>query len=129
MPKFVGSNARGLLEGLLRREAAKRLGTAGDAPQVRRHRFFRGLDFRRVLARGYTPEFTPPMRDESDTTNFDTAFTDEPVRDSAGNIDLVLDTQALEEASVGWDTAPAAPGAAAAPAQPASPELATDALR
>ena len=51
VPKFVGSAARSLLEGLLQREVPRRLGTKGDAARVRRHRFFRGHDFARVLAR------------------------------------------------------------------------------
>ena len=57
----------------------KRLGTVGDAAKVRRHRFFRGRDWARVLARGYAPLYTPPLKDAADTANFDSAFTDEPV--------------------------------------------------
>ena len=79
IPRSVRGAARSLLEALLRREVAKRLGTVGDAAKVRRHRFFRGRDWARVLARGYTPLFTPLLTDAADTANFDAAFTDEPV--------------------------------------------------
>jgi hypothetical protein len=58
---------------------SKRLGTVGGAAMVSRHRFFRGRDWARVLARGYVPLFTPPLKDAADTANFDSAFTDEPV--------------------------------------------------
>ena len=79
IPRSVRGAARSLLEALLRREVPKRLGTVGDAAKVRRHRFFRGRDWARVLARGYTPLFTPLLTDAADTANFDAAFTDEPV--------------------------------------------------
>lgn len=108
IPKSVGAAARSLLEALLRREVPKRLGTAGDAERVRRHRFFRSVDFAKVLARGYAPAFKPPLKDSSDTANFDATFTDEPVLDSISASDpaAVLGERHAEaaEAFVGWDS-------------------------
>ena len=93
----------------------KRLGTVGDAAKVRRHRFFRGRDWARVLARGYAPLYTPPLKDAADTANFDTAFTDEPVlstsrpdpgSDPGPEPSTALSGEHGEAASifVGWDT-------------------------
>ena len=54
--------------------------------QVRKQQFFRPLDFRKVLARAYTPEFRPSLLSAADTTNFDSTFTDENPTDSVGNL-------------------------------------------
>ncbi len=86
LPNALPRTARALLEGLLRREPAQRLGSAGDAEQVRKQQFFRPLDFRKVLARAYTPEFRPSLLSAADTTNFDSTVTDENPSDSVGNL-------------------------------------------
>ena len=114
-PRSLRGAARSLLEALLRRDVPKRLGTVGDAAKVRRHRFFRGRDWARVLARGYAPLYTPTLKDAADTANFDSAFTDEPVlstsRPDPGSDPGPEPSAALlgehgEAASVfvGWDT-------------------------
>ena len=112
-PRSLRGAARSLLEALLRRDVPKRLGTVGDAAKVRRHRFFRGRDWARVLARGYAPLFTPPLKDAADTANFDSAFTDEPVLSTRSRPDpgpeppaALLGERDDEAASpfVGWDT-------------------------
>ena len=107
-PRSLRGAARSLLEALLRRDVPKRLGTVGDAAKVRRHRFFRGRDWARVLARGYAPLFTPPLKDAADTANFDSAFTDEPVLSTRSRPDPGSDPgpEHDEAASpfLGWDT-------------------------
>jgi hypothetical protein len=39
------------------------------------HEFFRGVDFRKVLALGYKPPFVPVVQNPEDTNNFDGQFT------------------------------------------------------
>ena len=55
LPNALPRTARASLGVALRREPAQRLGSAGDAEQVRKQQFFRPLDFRKVLARAYAP--------------------------------------------------------------------------
>jgi hypothetical protein len=71
-----------IISGLLERKVAERLGSGpGDAAELKASEFLSTLDFDRVLARGYTPEFRPPeQRDETDVRNFDREFTEEGVR-------------------------------------------------
>ena len=84
--KHVGRAAKALLCGLLTRDPLRRLGAKGAA-QIRRHAFFRPLDFGRVRHRGYTPQFVPPLIGASpslralDTSNFDPSFTAEDPND------------------------------------------------
>ena len=115
-PRSLRGAARSLLEALLRRDVPKRLGTVGDAAKVRRHRFFRGRDWARVLARGYAPLFTPPLKDAADTANFDSAFTDEPVLSTRSRADpgsdpgpeppaaLLGEHDEAASPFLGWDT-------------------------
>lgn len=54
-----------------------------DADELKRSAFFRVLDFDRVMALGYEPEFKPPAsKSESDVSNFDPEFTKEKAADS-----------------------------------------------
>ena len=50
---------------------------------MKRTAFFNALDFDRVLARGYEPEFRPPSTtSQADVRNFDPEFTAEAAADS-----------------------------------------------
>ena len=61
---------------------ADRLGSGPtDAQELKQTEFLSVLDFDRVIAKGYQPEFRPPeQRDDTDVRNFDTEFTQEGVR-------------------------------------------------
>ena len=60
------------------------------ASELRAHPYFSGLDWRRVLARGYEPEFRPPAQaDPTAAAHFDKEFTDQLPQDSVV-VDSVL---------------------------------------
>ncbi len=63
---------------------ASRLGSGPTgAEEVKRSSFFSTLDFARVLAREYSPEFVPPTASSAtDAINFDKEFTEEAPADS-----------------------------------------------
>ena len=90
-PPTVSPIAEDLLRKLLNRNPAERLGSQG-AQQIKEHPFFRDVDWRRLLAKKYTPPFRPNVASAHDTSNFDDEFTNEiPV-------DSVADTSQLSEA-------------------------------
>ena len=66
---------------LLRKSPERRLGnTPRDAWDVRRHAFFRMLDWDALLHRKLQPPFRPNVRGAYDVSNFDPEFTrDKPV--------------------------------------------------
>ena len=83
--------ARDLIRGLLMRDPAQRLGSSRTegADEIRRHPFFKGLDWAELEARRVEPPFRPRPagsssggdaagRLGSDTANFDATFTSEP---------------------------------------------------
>lgn len=80
----VSDSAKETLRGLLERKVSDRLGSGvTDADELKRSAFFRVLDFDRVMALGYEPEFKPPAsKSESDVSNFDPEFTKEKAADS-----------------------------------------------
>ena len=75
----ASAEARDLIRGLLQRDPAARLGSrAGGAEDIRRHPFFKGVDWVALEALKVEPPFKPKVESETDITNFDTSFTSEP---------------------------------------------------
>eukprot|EP00698_Gefionella_okellyi_P005112 TRINITY_DN14693_c0_g1_i1.p1 TRINITY_DN14693_c0_g1~~TRINITY_DN14693_c0_g1_i1.p1 ORF type:complete len:441 (+),score=98.79 TRINITY_DN14693_c0_g1_i1:75-1397(+) len=93
-PPHLTPEARRLLTGLLERDPPKRLGSGGgDMDEIKREPFFAGLDFDKVMARGYKPQFRPSLKTgETDTSNFDEVFTTEKA------VDSVVDSRLSETA-------------------------------
>lgn len=77
----VSNGAKDFLRRILERSVSGRLGSNGDAAEVKNTEFFSTLDFDRVVAREYEPEFKPPetVGDPTAATNFDSEFTSEVV--------------------------------------------------
>jgi serine/threonine protein kinase len=83
-PSHISAEAKRLLLGLLEREAPKRLGSSpADMDDNKQEPFFAGLDWDKIMKRGYKPAFKPAVKEGSaDTSNFDEAFTSEKAIDS-----------------------------------------------
>eukprot|EP00741_Cyanophora_paradoxa_P017873 tig00021035_g17262.t1 len=77
VPPHVKPAARDLLQGLLERDAARRLGSGPGGPaEVLEHAWFAGVDWSRLLSKEIRPPFKPlPTSHPADTANFDSAFT------------------------------------------------------
>lgn len=82
-PSYVSPSSRSLLEGLLRRDPALRLGaSAQDADEIKRHPFFFGIDWLAVYSRRLTPPFKPNVTSQTDVKYFDREFVDMPTINS-----------------------------------------------
>uniref|UniRef100_A0A671RIK5 protein kinase C n=1 Tax=Sinocyclocheilus anshuiensis TaxID=1608454 RepID=A0A671RIK5_9TELE len=63
-------------ESLLQKNPEKRLGAGEqDANEVKRHRFFQGIDWEALLAKRVKPPFLPSIKAPADVSNFDEEFT------------------------------------------------------
>lgn len=84
-PSYVSEEARDLLRKLLTLNPAARLGSRDDGSEVRRHLFFRHVDWQMVTFREIFPPIRPCQTDDTieEATNFDIEFT----RISIGSID------------------------------------------
>ncbi|KAI8911685.1 kinase-like domain-containing protein [Gorgonomyces haynaldii] len=73
-----------LLKKLLNRDGNARLGVNGPQ-EIKAHPFFASVDWRKLLARQYTPPFRPNVASATDTSNFDEEFTSEAATDSVSD--------------------------------------------
>ncbi|KAJ9657152.1 hypothetical protein H2198_004510 [Neophaeococcomyces mojaviensis] len=84
LPYFLSPDAKDLLTRLLRKEPKKRLGVGpGDFQIIKKHRFFRKIDWAKLERRELEPPIKPLITDPSLGENFDKQFTD---RDLSGYV-------------------------------------------
>ncbi|CAM4478570.1 hypothetical protein PO909_015587 [Leuciscus waleckii] len=77
-PRFLSSEAIGILRRLLRRNPERRLGSSEkDAEDVKKQPFFRNMDWEALLLRKLPPPFLPSIGGKEDVSNFDEEFTTE----------------------------------------------------
>ncbi|XP_071011018.1 serine/threonine-protein kinase N2-like isoform X2 [Oncorhynchus clarkii lewisi] len=77
-PRFLSTEAISIMRRLLRRNPERRLGAGEkDAEEVKKHPFFRSVDWDGLLAKKVRPEFIPTIKGREDVSNFDDEFTSE----------------------------------------------------
>ncbi|XP_043941567.1 serine/threonine-protein kinase N2 [Protopterus annectens] len=77
-PRFLSTEAISVMRRLLRRNPERRLGASErDAEDVKKHPFFRTVDWNALLAKKVKPPFVPTIRGREDVSNFDEEFTSE----------------------------------------------------
>uniref|UniRef100_A0A8C1MM13 protein kinase C n=1 Tax=Cyprinus carpio TaxID=7962 RepID=A0A8C1MM13_CYPCA len=77
-PRFLSTEAISVMRRLLRRNPERRLGAGErDAEDVKKHLFFRNIDWDGLLAKKVKPPFVPTIQSSSDVSNFDDEFTSE----------------------------------------------------
>ncbi|KAF8464003.1 kinase-like domain-containing protein [Kalaharituber pfeilii] len=98
-PEVVPNDAKSLLIRLLDRDPARRLGANGAA-EIKSHRFFESIDWKRLLQKKIQPTFRPNVTNAMDTANFDREFTDEVPTDSVVDGDFL--SQSVQQQFTGW---------------------------
>lgn len=77
-PRFLSTEAISIMRRLLRRNPERRLGAGEkDAEEVKKHPFFRNVDWAALLAKKTRPPFIPTIKGREDVSNFDDEFTSE----------------------------------------------------
>ncbi|MCI4386202.1 hypothetical protein PGIGA_G00059680 [Pangasianodon gigas] len=77
-PRFLSTEAISIMRRLLRRNPERRLGGGDrDAGEVKKHLFFRNIDWNGLLAKKVKPPFVPTIHGANDVSNFDDEFTSE----------------------------------------------------
>lgn len=81
LPYFLGPDAKDLLTRLLRKEPHKRLGyhMPKDIQTIKKHRFFRKIDWKSLERRELEPPIKPLITDPALAENFSSAFTSLPL--------------------------------------------------
>ncbi|KIM33955.1 hypothetical protein M408DRAFT_18924 [Serendipita vermifera MAFF 305830] len=80
-PEEMSPDARNLITRLLNREPEGRLGSEG-AEEIKKHPFFKSIDFKKLLAKQIQPPFKPTVESAVDCSNVDAVFTSEDPVDS-----------------------------------------------
>ncbi|XP_036204153.1 serine/threonine-protein kinase N2 isoform X2 [Myotis myotis] len=77
-PRFLSTEAISIMRRLLRRNPERRLGAGEkDAEDVKKHPFFRLIDWSALMDKKVRPPFVPTIRGREDVSNFDDEFTSE----------------------------------------------------
>ncbi|XP_017557172.1 serine/threonine-protein kinase N2 isoform X1 [Pygocentrus nattereri] len=75
-PRFLSPESVSIIQKLLQKNPEKRLGAGEhDANEVKRHWFFKGVDWEALLAKRVKPPFLPTIKTDADVSNFDEEFT------------------------------------------------------
>lgn len=76
-PEFLSKEILDLIQKLLKKDPAQRLGSTNDAEEIKSHPFFTGIKWEDFLnkSRNIRIPFKPKLRGRSDTKYFDPAFT------------------------------------------------------
>jgi serine/threonine protein kinase len=88
MKSFFSVEAKSLLQGLLERDATKRLGSSEeDANELKRHPWFAKIDWDKLMKKQLEPPFKPVVSSPEDTRHIDKMFTNETPKETpaAGN--------------------------------------------
>jgi classical protein kinase C len=74
----MSKEAIAICKGLFTKDPQKRLGSGADGDeQIKRHAFFRRIDWPRIETKGVQAPFKPRINGPNDTSNFDYEFTSE----------------------------------------------------
>eukprot|EP01135_Chromosphaera_perkinsii_P001410 Nk52_evm11s167 gene=Nk52_evmTU11s167 len=91
LPNYLTEDAKDLLRKLLKRNPATRLGSGpDDFEEIRRHPFFKTINWDDAVLKKLDPPIKPAVNDEDDLSNFDRRFTDMPVVDSPCDSNLSM---------------------------------------
>ncbi|XP_046858995.1 RAC-alpha serine/threonine-protein kinase-like [Xenia sp. Carnegie-2017] len=91
-PQRLTDLAKSVLGGLLEKNPKQRLGgDVSDANQIKKHPFFRDVNWTDVLNKKIKPPYIPTIKDSEDTSYFDREFTDQPAQLTPPDADGVLD--------------------------------------
>ncbi|KAK9533043.1 hypothetical protein VZT92_010397 [Zoarces viviparus] len=75
-PRFLSPESVSLIQKLLQKNPQMRLGGGEeDASEIKRHKFFQGMDWAALLDKNMKPPFLPVIRALKDVSNFDEEFT------------------------------------------------------
>lgn len=86
IPSFISDECADFIRKLLDRDPQTRLGSSErDYEELKEHPFFKEYDWDAILAKRIQPQWKPVLHNETDTSNFDSAFTEQRAGPSYAN--------------------------------------------
>lgn len=80
MPKGSNEDAQGLLNGFLEKDPLKRL---SDPADIKKHPFFKGIDWEKLYAKQVKPPYIPPVKSKVDDSQISPEFTEDSIEEAA----------------------------------------------
>lgn len=77
----IGKDARDLITKLLHKSPSQRLGSRNDAEDLKKHRFFKQLDWKKLKLKMYKAPIIPDLKGGDDVSQFAADFTDKDPSD------------------------------------------------
>lgn len=77
----IGDDGKQFVKGLLNRNPKHRLGSQNDTEDLKKHEFFKSIDWDLLAARKIIPSFKPHIESDESVSNFDTEFTQLNIED------------------------------------------------
>jgi len=117
-PEYLSADARDLLQGLLTRDPAARLGCGpADAEEIKAHPWFSTVDWAALLECRVPPPWAPAVASSLDTSQFDADFTSMPLVSPSSQREPPLSSHVAKTAFEGFTyVAPSALPTASPPA-------------
>lgn len=86
IPGYISEEGADFIRRLLDRDPQTRLGASErDYEELKEHPFFKEYDWDAILAKRVEPQWKPILHNETDTSNFDSAFTEQAAGPSFAN--------------------------------------------
>ena len=79
LPSYLSNSAKNIIKVFLVAEPSARLG-AKDTDDIKRHRFFRDMNWDKLYERKIPPPFVPPINHDFDVSMFDPKVVEEPLQ-------------------------------------------------
>lgn len=87
-PNGISPTTKAFLEGLLRKDPSKRLGSISDAEEIKEHPWFAGINWQYILEKKYEAPFVPRINNDMGLNNFDPDFTEIPIHSLETPLDM-----------------------------------------
>ena len=79
-PNYLSSSVKSLIDGLLRKDPSKRLGSVRGAEEIKEHPWFANVNWECMAKQQYEPFFVPKISVDMGLRNFDPEFTEMPIQ-------------------------------------------------
>lgn len=80
----IGKDAKDLITKLLEKDPTKRLGFKKDAEELKRHKFFKKINWKELKNKEYPAPMVPQLSGKDDVRQFSEDFTKEEPKDEPG---------------------------------------------
>ncbi|CAD8206083.1 unnamed protein product [Paramecium octaurelia] len=91
----ITPECKSLLTSLLKKKPNERLGNKGDAEEIKKHPWFKRMDFQRLIAKEIQAPIIPDLQSATDLSNFNPQILDEKIEE--GEPQGTTNTQALKK--------------------------------